>query len=256
MCRKAPARSAIPSLCATAGAGAAMAKRGRRDQRWRKESRRPCRRIYSAGRSCSACPPKPGGDCTARGGLGLRRYRGETIWNRTAGTAATSGSAPSRPQHAGGRLPGHGTGTFLQAQRLRPVQHGRQRPGVVQRLVRNGCPARRRASGSEGACTGRGENHAAARFSATTAAATAIAWWRGSATRRTVPPPTPVSAAWPVSAADAAEPGHGAPIRAAVRSRQSVSRRQPSGSPWRTRAQKSMATSRSMSARVSRSPTR
>ena len=81
-----------------------------------------------------------------RGGVGVRRAGrpgaeagspGATSSPRAAGGGATSGRASfPTAQHRGRRLPHHRAGEVLRPQRLRPLVHGRQRVGVVRRLVR------------------------------------------------------------------------------------------------------------------------
>ena len=83
------------------------------------------------------CPPRPSG-----------RWRPVVGWrdSRSPGGSARTGRRPPdehlpggvpRWQHRCRRLPGHGAGRRLPAQRVRPVQHDRQRLGVVRRLA--GC---------------------------------------------------------------------------------------------------------------------
>ena len=72
----------------------------------------------------------------ARGGLDQKRYPwGDELHARTASTGATSGRAASPPRTRRGRLPRDLPGRRFPPERLRPVQRGGQRLGVVRRLV-------------------------------------------------------------------------------------------------------------------------
>ena len=73
----------------------------------------------------------------ARGGLAGKLYAwGDEL--KPGGKCMANiyqGKFPVKARHGRGRLRGHRAGRAISAQRLRPLRHGRQRLGVVQRLV-------------------------------------------------------------------------------------------------------------------------